>query len=1060
MDPHIYPDPPLNPLNVLPSTDSPPFAIEQLTSMVAGNKTMFIRVAMADPTCAPLVGPLAPTISLQADTGDLVPLTGFTQAIYRQPGTNPADYVADASIEPDPSFNNVYLITIVFFLVDGNYAWQLRIRNNEPVAARDFTWVVSGTAANTIQPWIDVVPATLAYSVLVNGSVGLSTQIRNKGTGPLTVSSVTPALPVGSGLVLGALPSNIAPGGQQPLTVTFNAPGTPPAPNGVFTAVATIASGTGDDALAGIAAGHNHQLTLTATTQALEVVLLLDDSGSMSWDALGNWLPAGAPNSRWSELVSAVNPFLDLLAFFGEDRGRYGIARFPAGDPLNPATFDIVPATAIPGIAGMAGAQAAVAAITPIDNTPMGDGIDRVFAPATSYFRTDALSVSANRRWLLLMSDGAHNWGTHHPLEYILPPVGTAAAGASLLDQKIHLFAIGYGVTGHTNVDPALLAQLAAGSLGGGDIRRPDDDGVTAVQVASAFRDALKAGITPASSPGDPRGVFHANQGEARHTATITQYDGKSAFVLHWNTPDAKRLRLELLTPNCELITPENAGVGDFKTITFRDGDRFQVYMVDEAFVQNHAEPDRPRYGTWTLVITSPALHHTHAQAEQEIYEYDIIVDSNLRMELSLDRASYYAGDPIGITARLTADGKPVTGAVVALSTTAPGQAVNNWLARLDVPDGALAKAREFLHGKDSTPLLVKALGAKYADLHFDARKQRTAWTLTDPAGIGVYQAQLTNTATPEMYTFYITATGMTEDGITFRREGKLATNVLVQPEPAFTLIDTHYLEPGLVDVHVTPRDRFGNVLLVDPATAGGFDLAARGGDFDGVLTSQLNGTYSRQLRFDPGGTPRLDLLFAGKAMKRQTLPPIGKLHWADRILRFLPGAEAAKGANQHVDPERVSGDLFQKPQDAFVSLGAGGVLIVTVNDALMLPVGNQDVTVCVARDEEPRPYRVEAYVPDLPLPEFGLPQPSRGGWVLLGESAGGTQSFSLRQQRVKIAATALRITDLSRRTRGKDFRPLATPGVSIRGVGVLRVSTDMRLGREWLQRFYANPDA
>jgi hypothetical protein len=115
----------------------------------------------------------------------------------------------------------------------------------------------------------------------------------------------------------------------------------------------------------------------------------------MSWDALGTILPPNAPNSRWSELASATNQFLDLLAHFGENRGRFGIARFPAGDPLNPSTFDIVPMTTIPNVAGMAAAEAAVAAIQPLGGTPMGDGLDRVLAPATSYFGTDALSVNA-----------------------------------------------------------------------------------------------------------------------------------------------------------------------------------------------------------------------------------------------------------------------------------------------------------------------------------------------------------------------------------------------------------------------------------------------------------------------------------------------------------------------------------------------------------------------------------------------------------------------------------------------------------------------------------------
>ena len=53
--------------------------------------------------------------------------------------------------------------------------------------------------------------------------------------------------------------------------------------------------------------------------------------------------------------------------------------------------------TAIPDVAGMAAAETAVAAVQPHNGTPMGDGLDRVLSPATSYFGPDGF----NRRWLI-----------------------------------------------------------------------------------------------------------------------------------------------------------------------------------------------------------------------------------------------------------------------------------------------------------------------------------------------------------------------------------------------------------------------------------------------------------------------------------------------------------------------------------------------------------------------------------------------------------------------------------------------------------------------------------
>ena len=47
-----------------------------------------------------------------------------------------------------------------------------------------------------------------------------------------------------------------------------------------------------------------------------------------------------------------------------------------------------------------------ISAITPTDNTPMGDGLDRVLG-VTSYFEPEQASIDNDRRWLILMSDGS-----------------------------------------------------------------------------------------------------------------------------------------------------------------------------------------------------------------------------------------------------------------------------------------------------------------------------------------------------------------------------------------------------------------------------------------------------------------------------------------------------------------------------------------------------------------------------------------------------------------------------------------------------------------------------
>ena len=65
---------------------------------------------------------------------------------------------------------------------------------------------------------------------------------------------------------------------------------------------------------------------------------------------------------------------------------------------------------------------------------------------------------------------------------------------------------------------------MAAGDRPGSRVDRTDDSAIAPLQVASNFRGAIKSGITPASSPGDPRGVFRAGQGEARYQVGIESF--------------------------------------------------------------------------------------------------------------------------------------------------------------------------------------------------------------------------------------------------------------------------------------------------------------------------------------------------------------------------------------------------------------------------------------------------------------------------------------------------------------------------------------------------------
>jgi Mg-chelatase subunit ChlD len=907
-----------------------------------------------------------------------------------------------------PSSANVFDIFMGFDQTP-SVTWNLTIQNNDTTTDGQFTWVVADNPADTVQPWIDVEPVTLAFDALIgevesSADDADSVQVSNYGTGPFTVTALSPALPANLTLAT-TLPLTLQPGATVPLTVTFTAPGT----SGPTNATVTLTINPADSA-AGTTAGHNEQLTINALAQQLEVVMLLDDSGSMSWDAKGNTLPP----SRWSELESAANQFLDYLAHF---------ARFPPGDPNVPASFDIVPFTAIPpkGSPAIGAAQNAIAAITPLDNTPMGDGMHRVMDTATSYFATDQPSIDNNLRWLILMSDGAQNQGSS-PTDFTNPP------GMPLQDllnhNKIAVFTVGYGIKGSSNVDLDMLASIANASYGGGGFRAVDMENIMAQTLAQALRDTIKSSLTPLASSRDPSAVFLTGQDEARHDVLLTPYDGKAAFSLNWDTPDASRLRLELLSPGCEVITPDNAGQGPLSQVTFRGGTRYQSYYFDSDFLAN---PDgQPRYGTWTMVVTRPIEYQAAPADPAQIYEYycyDVSTESSLRMRLTLDHSGYYAGDPVGVSARLTAAGLPVTGASVVLSTTSPAQSLANWLAGLTVPADAMAQAAQQLQGQDATPILIKVLAAQIAGLRFDPSTQPGSLVMTDSRGIGTYQATYTDTAVPEQRTLYVTAIGETSDGTSFRREGKLGVFVQVRPDPVATILTLQFGSGGAVNATVFPRDKFGNVLFTEPRPAGSLQLVASGAEFTGPMVNNLDGSYTRPLRIT-GPSPAVGVQFNGQGViPARPVPPLADLHYVDEVIGFDAGAIAS--ANQHSDPQAALGSIAGKPADQFVALGAGGRLGVAIRESVIVAAGgDDDITVFVHPEDDLRSYRVDVF------------DVWRHKWVHLGDSIGVTQAFGLRAAKLR-GIRGIRITDTSGRARAADLSPLPEPGACIAAVGV-----------------------
>jgi hypothetical protein len=977
-------------------------------------QTTFIRISMSLPASA-----TPPQIELEAHnptagtTGPSVIISAMSfpgQSL--NDGTNPTD-AATAYFLP-PYSNNVYLLKVVTEI--SGTTFLMRITNNT-AAAHDFVWVVADSDANSQQPWIQVSPTSLAYTALENQTAtqtAQSLQINNRGTGSMTVSTITPSIAAPYAVNSG-LPATVAPNPATPLpsiVIGFNAPGT------IQTLAATNYTTDGDPG-AVTGAGRNNAFSLSANTTGLEVVMMLDDSGSMAAT------DTTSGSTRLNELQSAAKLFLDDLAAFGAASGTIGVLMFPGTDPNNPtdlASYNLQRATQIP--ADMTAIKNLINPLVPVDNTPMDYCIQDLFAAtAPPYFAVDAASIAHNRRWMLLMSDGQWNVG---------PDPNTEVS--NLGGKNIVVFSAGYGQSGQ--VDYATLTNLAtgSGSAPGGQALQVDvGAGYSALQLANKFKAAIKAGLTSVNSPGDPTSTIFPGQVQ-QFEMIITKYDTKAVFSINWDTPNLP-LSLELLSPTCDLITPQAAA--NTPGLKFNSDSRYQMYVVDGSYLRNDANPTSPRFGVWRMVVTynNPILEAAAVPAAVNLgqpFSYDVLTESSLRLDVSLDQSVYYAGDTIGVTAKLTANGLPVTGAAVQLSVTAPSQSMDNWLAGIPISAAEYAAAARALAAKDASAIYIKAFAVQTKGIKFVNVPVQTTIPMSDPTNSGIYTATVNQTTIPDGHTLYVTATGTTSDGVAFRRDRSVEVRVVVRPDPVFTIFNIQYdpftssTAPVTGTITVTPRDRFGNVVLIDPATSKYLALQATGATLGQALTTAFDGSYATTLSYAPGARPTISLTAGGVTVSNHVpVPPADQLEYVDEVITFVPGMAAAAGANQHGNPGDVLGDIRQKAANLFVSLGAYGSITVGIKGQVILARADDDVTVFVEPDVNLRSYLVEA-----------SPAGSASGWVKLGQSDGYSASFSLKAADLT-AASAIRITDTSGITRDASHSPSPTPGVSIRGVGV-----------------------
>lgn len=194
--------------------------------------------------------------------------------------------------------------------------------------------------------------------------------------------------------------------------------------------------------------------TLNVERRPIDLGLVLDRSGSMSWKYDGSTTP-DKTLSRWAGLVRGLNVLSAQVAALDIPGDKIVVRMFASpGVIASPAPFDAGLVTMDPNAGQL---QATYNPINPAGNTALGDGIIAVrdqLIPGTV----------GNNKAMIVFSDGVQNTGDQ--VKAVAPNAFTQTVGGQKLRgnaNEIKLYTICLGTTGH---NPQLMQDIG-GANGG-----------------------------------------------------------------------------------------------------------------------------------------------------------------------------------------------------------------------------------------------------------------------------------------------------------------------------------------------------------------------------------------------------------------------------------------------------------------------------------------------------------------------------------------------------------------------------------------------------------------
>jgi hypothetical protein len=615
----------------------------------------------------------------------------------------------------------------------------------------------------------------------------------------------------------------------------------------IYVEYAPTAAGVTTAALSLLSTTGLGTVNIHGSAQFLDLIVLFDNSGSMSWKPDGTDT-ADSALSRLRYAKDAGNILVGLTdGVTGAPQGvRMGVCVFNfAGEPSSHGC----PLGADPFVTGPLTTAINSNVSIVWDGTQMGRGLQAAKA---------RFSDSSRRRVILMLSNGAHNTG--------IAPEGLLGG------TGVTLFAVGYGSTG--DVDPARLSGLVVESgntpanglrhynpVGGCPSSVPASSCLTTAKQLDAFFAGMLQNLGLLQAAADPTATVAPGQ-TLTHDVDVTDLDRTAQFLLSWETAPVGFVRFDLLAGDGAVVDPVVARTD--RDVEFVTGPSYRLYRVHDGYLR------RPgKIGRWKMRVSlggSVDIGRAAVVAARPFtYSYAAYMESGLQLNVAFDQLTYTTGRP-------WPRHRPASG--VALSGPAldgikgrlerPEQGIGTWHAEHAADPQWIAaipavRSAEPLSGAQRKGLALRLVGgvappfgSPQPDLDFTDDGQNGDAEAND----GVYTARFTDTSKPDTYTFHITAKGRTPGGSVFTREALVQQFVPVNVVPDVKLSPLTFQVIKVsgpkvqVLVNVIPKDRFGNFL--GPGHADGIAFQTTDGSFVNAIQDDLRGGYSRVLEYAP----------------------------------------------------------------------------------------------------------------------------------------------------------------------------------------------------------------